>query len=134
MLLQIKFKKLVFCAHLYSIEYDKCITSCLESLWTIQNCRYGLVLTTIYWQHYVMLHCSTRLWTCGLKLLPFEQIFTRQNSKYQFMNAETDGNLSTEAIPSAECNKNQKIYFNVKDMFYKNTIFLIQNKIFLNFS
>lgn len=132
MLLQIKFKKLVFCTHLISIEYDKCITSCLESLWTIQNCRYGLVLTTIYW-HYVMLQCSTRLCTCGLNLLPFEQIFTRQNSKYQIINAETDGNLSTKAIPSAECNKSLKINSNVKDMFYKNIIFHIPNKTFINF-
>jgi hypothetical protein len=62
------------------------------------------------------------------------QIFTRQNSKYHFLNTETGGNLSTEAIPSAECNKSRKIYSNMKDMFYKNTIFLIPNKIFLNFS
>lgn len=74
-----------------------------------------------------MLHCSMRLWTCGLNLLPFEQIFTRQNSKYQFSNTETGGNQLTEVIPSAECNKSQKLYSNLKEMCYKNAIFLIPN-------
>ena len=62
---------------------------------------------------------------CGLNLLPFAQIFTRQNSKYQFLNTKTGGNILTEVIPIAECNKSQSIYSNLKDMYYKNAIFLI---------
>ena len=74
-----------------------------------------------------MLHCNTRLWMYGLNRLPCEQIFTRQNSKYQFLNTETGGNVLTEVIPSAEYNKSQKIYSNLKDMCNKNAVFLIPN-------
>ena len=55
------------------------------------------------------------------------KFFTRQNSKYHFLNTETGGNLLTEAIPSAECNKSQKIYSNLTHICYKNTNVLIPN-------